>query len=108
MAKRTQPGISGFHASKVVFHRNGICGRSFYTVSFSYVEDDVHRSNMLAVFPVDAQTQPGLGQGTECYVIDLKDPSNCMRGDNFVGDVERAIALHEFDSRHAFREALTR
>jgi hypothetical protein len=108
MAKRSQARITGFRATDVVHHRNGVCGRSFTTVRFSFEDEGTLRPNMMAVFPVDAQTQPGLGDGTECYVIDLNDPSNCMRGDNFLDDVQEAIKVHEAASHARFTAALKR
>lgn len=59
-------------------HRNGISGRSFFAIQFSYDDGEgTVRPRMLAVVPND-DIKVG---AVECYVIDLNDPAMCWRGD---------------------------
>lgn len=85
-------GIKGFTAKQVTWHRNGISGRSFWSVAFSYVEGETLKANMLATVPVDGVAS---GPDVECYVVDMDDTSMCWRGDSFVGPVFAAIKAHD-------------
>ena len=73
----------------VTFHRNGISGRVFFSVRFAYTNEDTResQSNMLAIMP----EEPNEDNGTECYVIDLDNPTANWRGDRFAQDIKKAI-----------------
>jgi hypothetical protein len=77
-------GIKDFSATQVTYNRNGISGRPFYSVVFSYVEGETLKSNMLAVVPDE-------GTDEECFVVDMNDPSQCWRGVDFLEYVAAAI-----------------
>jgi hypothetical protein len=84
-------GINDFRVTDVTSHRNGVSGRAFYSVRFSYVDEangDRFMSNMLAVVPMDAKDG-------ECFVLDLNAPTECWRGDNFSESVGYAIQVHQ-------------
>jgi hypothetical protein len=81
-------GIKDFRATQVTYNRNGISGRPFYSVAFSYVDcsyaDEPLKAHMLAVVPDE-------GSDEECFVVDMNDPSQCWRGVDFLADVTAAI-----------------
>ena len=89
-------GIANFKAHKVTHHRNGICGRAFYTVEFSYDDENFdpprRMPNMVAVKPVVERAD---SPGVECYVLNLNDASDARRGDNFMLFVAEAIQRHQ-------------
>jgi hypothetical protein len=84
--------MKDFKVTNVTYHRNGICGRQFHSVRFSYDNEGTPMDNMLAVFPVNARVAEG---SVECYVIDLNNPTRNWRGDNFVHPVAAAVADFE-------------
>lgn len=85
---RIMNNIKQFKVTDVKWHRNGVAGRSFYSVRFSYTEDDRFMPNMLAIVPGDAKVE---GADTECFVLDMNSLTECFRGDNFVKLVWDAI-----------------
>lgn len=84
----------GFKVTDVNFQRNGVSGRGFYVVRFSFTNtpayDGKFYPNMMAVMPDEATTENGI----ECYVIDLNDPTSGWRGDYFSELVRAAIVEH--------------
>jgi hypothetical protein len=80
--------IKDFKATQVTYNRNGISGRPFYSVVFSYVDcsyaDEPLKPNMLAIVPDE-------GSEEECFVVDMNDPSQCWRGVDFLAAVTAAI-----------------
>lgn len=80
--------IKQFRATDVKSHRNGIAGRAFYSVRFSYTEEERFMPNMLAIMPYSAKVS---GPDTECFVLNMNDPSESWRGDCFAQLVWDAI-----------------
>lgn len=68
---------------QVTSHRNGITGRPFDTVSFTY-EDGSRQWELVGVLPRN-------GQPDECFVIEPSNPDSSWRGDNFYAPLLRAI-----------------
>lgn len=93
-------GIRDFKVTDVTYHRNGICGRPFHSVRFSYTEDGRFMPNMLATVPAEATDHPG---GRECFVIDLANPTACWRGDAFAELVHSAVKEYQSESESKFR-----
>ena len=81
--------------TRTEFQRNGISGRSFYSVYFSFDT----RSNMMAVMPAN----PKMDCGVECYVIDLDAPEESWRGDDFAPEIKTACDNHEAKLQEDFR-----
>lgn len=85
--------INGFQAHAVKYHRNGIGGRSFWTVYFSCMLTDFTPAkfmpNMMAVLPADSRDL--VTAQAETFVVDLNDRTECWRGENFFELVHRAI-----------------
>lgn len=82
--------IQNFRVTDTTFHRNGISGRSFWTVRFSYDEEGTFYPNMMAVMP--SQPNEQFRCGKECFVVDLNNPTNNWRGDYFFELVKDTIA----------------
>lgn len=88
-------GIKDFQVTDITTHRNGIAGRGFYSVRFSFCEGftsekiacSTVRTNMLAIMPHSANQDVGV----ECFVIDMNEPTKCWRGDNFAPLIWDAI-----------------
>lgn len=92
--------LKNFKVTDVIFHRNGVGGRSFYNVRFSFTQDEHFMPNMLAITPCDAK----LGnEDVECFVINVSDPTSCWRGAHFVDDVNAAVKAFNRDSESKFR-----
>ena len=85
----------GFKVTDITYHRNGICGRPFYSVRFAYNSGDGIEPNMLAIMPENAN----LKDNTECFVIDMNHPTEKWRGDDFARDVRAAVKEHQNDLR---------
>jgi hypothetical protein len=90
--KKPRKVIDHFSAYKISYHRNGIAGRPFYQVLFSYHDGGfsppVIRTQMMAIVPVGANLKGG---NQECYVTDLTDTSEHWRGDCFAPFLLKAI-----------------
>lgn len=71
---------------RIKYHRNGIGGAGFYTVEFTFFDDECDYRDMVAtIFNED-------GKSPEYYaVLDLKDPSYRWRGDHFIYALWKAI-----------------
>jgi hypothetical protein len=82
--------IEDFKATQVVYNRNGISGRPFWSVTFSCREESMFKPNMLAVIPHE-------GKEDECYVIDMNDVEDNWRGPHFFADVINAIDAYKND-----------
>ena len=97
---RVLSGLNDFRVTDVTSHRNGVSGRRFHSVRFSYfdVGSSKFMPNMLAVIPQDA----AMGEDTECFVIDLNDPTSNWRGDNYARHVKAAIDDHEAANEAAY------
>lgn len=87
--------IKKFKPYDVQYHRNGVGGRGFYTVRFSFENEGKFEPNMLATVPSNAE--PG-----ECFVISVNDPTSKWRGDRFERDAKRAIEDYNFAEAMAF------
>jgi hypothetical protein len=97
--------VLDFNVTKVQHQRNGISGRPFHHVFFSYEEKGgAFHPNMLAIVP-DKQdgAKPDL---CECYVVDLNAPEECWRGDNFHDPVMDAIDNHRKAEDKRWNESL--
>jgi hypothetical protein len=95
--------IKSFRVTDVQYHRNGICGRSFHSVRFSFESEGTFYPNMIATMPYNAIVNADLrSDGVECFVVNMNDPSDCMRGDDFAKQVHEAILLHQRESRDEF------
>ncbi len=82
--------LQNFKVTDITHHRNGIMGRPFDSVRFSFEAADVFYPNMLAIVPEYSPVQD-----VECYVVDMNNPAECWRGDNFVDLVRTAIKAAE-------------
>jgi len=80
-----------FRAKHVIYNRNGISGRPFWTVLFEYEEEGDRMPNMVALVPTDAKLD---GPDVECFVVDADRPSLNWRGDRFFPQVRAAIKAH--------------
>lgn len=72
----------------ITHQRNGISGRSFRHVVFSFEADGRTHPNMLAILAL-------VGDKTcfdECYVVDMDNFNESWRGDWFYPRLEKAIA----------------
>jgi hypothetical protein len=97
--------IKDFKVTDITSHRNGISGRPFWSVRFSFSDGgNAFRPNMLAVTP----REPNKEHGVEVFVVDLNHPSECWRGDDFAQHVNRALVVHAEQADRAFQELLGR
>ena len=80
--------IKDFRAHKVVYNRNGIMGKAFWSVAFSFDNEGTFCPNMLAIFPYGGSIE-GIS------VVDLNDLTQNWRGANFFEDVGDAICAHQ-------------
>lgn len=84
--------ITDFRVTDISSQRNGIAGRPFHAVRFSCTLTDFNpprfMPNMLAIVPSDPRREDG---DHEFYVVDLNDPKECWRGDNFAELLMQAI-----------------
>lgn len=78
--------MKGFKVTDVTHHRNGIGGRPFWSVRFSFDNEGRFHPNMVAIIPSDEAARG------ECFVLDLNDPTSNWRGDHFEKDVKHAVA----------------
>ena len=88
--------IKEFETRKVQSHRNGISGRPFYAIYFSYRDgQNDHRlfANMMAVIPCDSDEL----KAEEVCVVDLNDIESCFRGTYFYYDIVKAIEKYRVD-----------
>jgi len=95
--------IKDFKVTDVTYHRNGICGRQFYSVRFSFDNDERIMDNMLAVVPHAACKS---GDGAECFVIDMNNPTSYWRGDDFNDQICAAVAEYEEGGPARFKAAM--
>jgi hypothetical protein len=79
--------MNKFAVTDVTYHRNGCCGRGFYSVRFSFKED-TFQPNMVAIMPADVIDDKDFAN---CFVMNLNDPTSNWRGDQFAADVRAAI-----------------
>ncbi len=101
--------LTEFRVTDVTSHRNGVGGRPFHSVRFSYTAGDFtppkFYPNMLAVVPNMPVTDFDKGL-TECFVMDLNNPGERFRGECFMHYVLKAIADHKV-IRDAYWDALS-
>lgn len=88
--------MKNFKVTDITSHRNGVGGRSFYSVRFSYNNEGQFMPNMVAVMPEDVIDHKSRNN-EECFVLDLNNPTSNWRGDDFASDVRTAIKTHNDD-----------
>lgn len=78
---------------EVTYHRNGVCGRGFYTVQFKHPETG--DAEMVGIyFPPREGDESGVTLDSYA-VIDRDHPSNTWRGDFFYDLMREAVAKYE-------------
>lgn len=77
----------------VSYHRNGVAGRPFSTVTFRPTRGDARGSAMLAVIPSHGDDEPP--DYGEVYVVALDNPSDRWRGDVLADVMHDALRVHE-------------
>lgn len=92
--------VQGFKVSEITYHRNGISGRAFHSVRFTF-DHDGRVMKMTAVLPLEAKHDGG---DVECFVLSEENPTANFRGDNFIGLVRDAVIEHERKSDELYRE----
>lgn len=70
--------------NQIKHHRNGVGGRPFHRVDFTYLDGDGGVWELSAIVPEN----PRRG---ECFVVSPSDPELCWRGDNFMECMVAAI-----------------
>lgn len=91
--------MKNFKVTDVTYHRNGVCGKGFYSVRFSY-QDDTFMPNMVAVMPSEAVDAKNC---EECFILNLNDPTSNWRGDQFASDVRAAVKEFITELRASFK-----
>ena len=77
-------------AKRVKYHRNGIGGAGFYTVEFSFLDDDQNYRDMVAtIFPEGEEDTPPY-----YAVLDVSDFAYRWRGDWFINALWDVIKDH--------------
>lgn len=92
--------------SEVRYHRNGVAGESFWSVLFTFDDEDGVSHRMVGTvgrgdLREDEDGEPvGMAPGfhgirnPDCRVIDLDSPGQRWRGDHFYPGLVRAIVAH--------------
>ena len=92
----------------VTYHRNGVSGWGFHTVTFDWQDGDVLR-HMMATVPNTTDTLEDAGRTAESQakltrddcvvcVVELANPKRTLRGDYFAGAIWQALnAQHKKD-----------
>ena len=73
-----------YEISSIRYHRNGVGGAGFFAVHFHFKDKDFDH-DFIAVLEADTE------EYGKCYVIMPSNPEQCMRGDNFEGDLRDII-----------------
>lgn len=75
----------------VNYQRNGVAGEGFFAVRFDWKDELGKNRRMIATVFVD-EDENGDYLGSEYYgVVDIDEPLECWRGDNFVAVLFPAI-----------------
>lgn len=64
-------------------HRNGVSGNHFYSVFFSFIDEDERPHNLIAVITS--------GSGN-CFIVSKDDPEMRWRGDHFESELKEAVS----------------
>jgi hypothetical protein len=80
-------------AKRIKYHRNGVGGAGFFTVEFTFFDDDCNYRDMVAtIFPEAEGDMP-----SHYAVLDIAEPSYRWRGDHFIYALWRAINAAQED-----------
>ena len=87
----------------VQHHRNGISGRSFTAITFTFVDEDRFYSGKLTAIIPDKDNYSK--HDVECFVIHIEKPELCYRGDNFNDIMHEIIKSHDIKWRKQLKES---
>lgn len=95
--KSIEECISNIHVN---YHRNGISGEGFYAIHFVWQDmDEPYCSGSLiaTVVPHPENAKDKLKCNGKCFVVNITNPEQCYRGDNFEPTMRKILEAHDID-----------